>query len=185
MNSVYYSADKIEAQAGNISSTSQVLTVNGGTATSQDSSWVYYNLPDAATKVYARAQMLASANGIAYIEMCDGSSATLQNPPNRYEVSIVPYSGANELRLYKSISGAYSEIAHEDVDLNIDTYYTGEAFFDVSEHTLEVWRDGVKKFDASDSDITSIQSVRLRCYDNSATSLQYAKFKGPLVVIYE
>jgi len=176
---------KHEAQAGNISATKQVLTIKGGSASSTGHSWIYYDFPSTVSRVYVKTQMLVSADAELFVEVCDGSGATFQDPPDLYRVSIIPFGTNDDFRISKVISGSASILSYESVDLLTGYWYTIEAFFDVDNNIQRGWRDGEHKLNASDSDITSIKSIRFRCYDNSTTILQYGQLQGLILVVYE
>jgi len=185
MNEVYYSADKVEHTAGNITSNSQELTIVGGSATAEGHSWVYWNLPETATRAYIRVQMNSVNAASLMLEACDSDASLLDNPPDRYYIALEVPSTGQDLKLKKGVGGIKTTLAYESVDLSYNTYYDLELCVDVAAHTLEAWRDGAKKFEVSDSDITQIASVRMRMFDDSTSEAQSGKLKGPLVVIYE
>ncbi|MHC1623676.1 MAG: hypothetical protein ACXQTR_03705 [Candidatus Methanospirareceae archaeon] len=185
MNLLLASADKVEYASGNITANSQELTIIGGTSTESGQSWVYWNLPYPATKVYVRVLMNLVDAGAMTIDLTNGDGSTLLNPPDLYQVSISVPQATADFRLIKNVGGEGTVIASEAVDLAYNTYYDIEFYTDRSTGLLETWRDGVKKFSVTDTDISSIASVRLRVYDGSTSEAQSGKYKGPVVIIYE
>jgi len=190
MNLLLASADKVEAASGNISATSQELTIIGGSSSAAGNSWVYWNLPEAATKVYAVAQLKSVNAPIIEIDFADGDGSTRKNPPDFYRITIEIPKATQDSKLDKNVAGTWTTLAYEAVDLSYDTYYNVEFYFEgdgAGNNNLKAWRDGVLKIDISDSepDIPSILSVRINVYDASTSAAQSGKVKGPVVIIYE
>jgi len=184
MNYVRKSADKAEASAGNISSNSKELTIIGGTASTKDNSWVYWNLPTDASRVYTKVHMLVVSNGYTTIDYCDADGSTYDNPPNTYLVWLQPQNATKDFGMQKRLSGTNYDLGSEGIDLSANTYYLVEYYWDDS-GKLKVWRDNVLKFDITDTAISPIRSVRFRMRDNSTSEALKGKFKGPVIIIYE
>jgi len=176
--------DKVEYAAGNVSSTSEELTVVGGTATSGGDSWMYWDLPKSTQRLYVRALMQALNGGLPVFNLQPTSGSALGD---RYNVYIDVLKAAGDFRLAKVIAGVGTSLAVEGIDLTTGTYYDVEFYYysDGVTAFIKVWRDGILKFDVTDTDITSLFSVGLRCYDESTAAAWSAKFKGQIVVIYE
>jgi len=188
MLEVYNSADKVEYAVGNISANSKELTIVGGTSTEAGNSWVYWNLPEDATKVYVKITMTCQHSaGEAAIDLCDDSGETLSNPPDFYKLLVKPKTALalGYFRLCKVVGGSETILDTEDVDWSAGTYTTVEIFCNIS--TVKVWRDGVLKFsvEGDDANIPSIKSVRLRCNDESTSATVSATFKGMIIIVYE
>jgi len=184
------SVDKVEAASGNITATSQELTIVGGTATASGKSWIYWNLPQGATKLYLNTNLnVVNADGMA-ITLCNGDGSTWVNPPDFFGIYITPPNSAADFQLGKNVSGTFTLIAQENVDLSYDTYYNVEAYFEgdgSGNWNINVWRDDVLKFNATQSvaSIANIQAVRICTVDSSTTAAQSGKVKGMVVIIYE
>jgi len=185
MNEVLNSADKVEYQAGNITANSQELTIVGGSASTGGDSWVYWNLPDTATKAYARLQMNDVNAELLSLDFCNADASTSVNPPDFYNVCYRGLPAPFDFRLEKSVGGSTTLLGVQAAVMDADTYYELEFYVDTVAQALEVWRDNAKIFSVSDTDISQIAAVRVRCYDSSTSEAQSGKFKGPLVVIYE
>ncbi len=192
MNLALVSADIVEAAAGNISATSQELTIIGGTSTSSGHSWVYWDLPEPATKVYVKVSMNSVDAANTTIDLGASSfSATPYDAVDQYRIFLAIGNAAADFRTSKVVAGTSTILTTESVDLNYNTYYLVETLFvgdGAGNNRIKVWRDGILKFDFTDTEtaISSIQSIRFLTYDSSTTAAQSSKFKGdPLVIIYE
>jgi len=185
MNEVLNSADLVEAVAGNISSNSQELTIIGGSDSAAGKSWMYWNLPTSATKVYLilRVNPVYSVNYRTDIHLCNADGSTEINPPDYYFVRFNLSNSAQDFLCGKYISGTQTQQAIESVDLSANTYYLVEFYWKYG--TYKVWRDNTLKFTISDTDISSILAVRLYVYDISTSQALLSKFKGNIVIIYE
>jgi hypothetical protein len=182
------SAEKVEAAAGNITANSQELTVVGGTATAAGNSWVYWNLPKAATKVYVRLLGLASSgNGRPMWRLMDCPGSTPMGDLSDYEyyLAINTAEVAADYRFHKIVGGTLTVLATAD-DLANLTYYDVEIYID-TQNEIEVYRDGILKFSLTpdSANIPEIEAIAFGCMDTTTTSAEYAKFKGSVVVIYE
>jgi len=184
MLKVYNACDRVEYAAGNISANSKELTIVGGTSTEPGNSWVYWNLPKAANKVYVRATLNAIDHDII-IDLCNGDGSTLSNPPDFYSLELVPETFIDrDLQLTKTIAGTRTIIDDPLISLSRNKYYTLE-FYCAIGSVQKSWLDGSIVNEGGDTEITSIWSVRFRVYDNSDTTAQTSKVKGPVVIIYE
>jgi len=189
MLDVYNSADKVEHTAGNISADSKELTIVGGSDTEAGNSWVYWNLPEDATKVYVKVKMTCnSGSGEALVDLCDANGGTLSNPPDFYELlmqQMPTETTAGWFRLNKVVGGSRSELANEDITVLTGTFVTAEIFCDID--TVKVWRDNELKFNVAgdNANIPSIKSVRLRCNDKDTAEARSAIFKGMVIIVYE
>jgi hypothetical protein len=184
------SADIVEAVAGNITSTSQELTIVGGSATAAGNSWIYWNLPKATTKVYVRALVADESGGYTTLNLCDADASTLVNPPDYYSITIKTDNVAEDFLLAKNVAGTDTVIATEAVDLVSLQYYEVECYFEgdgTGNWVIKAWRDEELKFNLSHSEagIPSIASVRFRKYDSSTTAALKGLIKGQVVIIYE
>jgi len=190
MLEVCNSADKVEHAAGNISATSKELTIVGGTSSEAGDSWIYWNLPNPATKVYVHAFMACEDGGDFAIEFCDGDGSTLANPPDRFYILLNIAWSTKDFQLWKAVGDTATDIASEAVDLTSLEYYEVEAYFDgdgEGNWAIKVWRDGVLKFDLthSEAEIPSIHSIRFRKHDPSTSAAIKGLIKGHVVIIYE
>ena len=184
MNEVLNSADLVEVQAGNISSDSQELTIVGGTSSTKGHSWVYWNLPVDASKVYIKARLNNVNVSVITIELCNGDASTFSNPPNFYSLQLYPSGSTNDYALKKVVNDVWSTLGYEAVDLNYNTYYKIEFYWDNS-GTLKGWRDDSLKINVNNTAISPIRAVRFRVYDNSTSEAQSGKLKGEVIIIYE
>lgn len=182
------SAEKVEAAAGNISATSKELTIVGGTATAAGKSWIYLNLPEPATKVYV--SIMAADDGNDYTTLIclmqsDGSLPFDDVNAYGYMTGFNLSQVANDFKLWKTVGGTATLLAAEAVDLTANQYYHIEFYTDIN--TVQVWRDGVLKFNVAGdtTNITQINSVQLMCNDGSTTAAKTSKFKGMVVIVYE
>jgi len=177
--------DIVEHTAGNVSSTSKELTIVGGTSSATGYSWIYWDLPESAEKCYLQTSWLSVDIPYVLLHICNASSSTLRNPPDYYELQLRVTLAATDFRLIKDIAATITALAEESVDLNYDTWYKIEMYYDTVNDKLQCWRDNILKFDITDGDIATIESVRFIVYDSSTSVAQTGKYKGPVVIIYE
>ena len=182
------SADKAGSNTGGISATSQELTITGGTSTASGSTWIYFELPDPASKVYTIAKLNSVNCQDIDIDYFYGDPTTSPGSTSdyRYSAYIVVPASASDFKVCKVVGGTTTVLASESVDLSNNTYYTVEFYCDVNNEIL-AYRDGVLKFNVSPdpTNIPEIDAVRLRVFDISTTTAQSGKFKGIVVIIYE
>jgi hypothetical protein len=189
MLDIMNSAEKVEAVAGNITATSQEMTIIGGSATATGDSWVYWNLPISATKVYVRAKlMVPTGSKSGSIDLCEqsGDLARFAAGLDFYEIRLQPENATQDLQLVKWLGATGSIVAYEAVDLSYDTFYDYEVYIDMN--NAWIWRDGVLKINGvaiDPTNIPSISSIALRCHDGSTAAAQEAHFRGQVVIIYE
>lgn len=178
MNEVLNSADLNEAQAGNIYSDSQELTIIGGTTSANGASWVYWDLPINASKIYTKAYL-------KHVEFASDESISIDygDVGNNYWYQLKIINLTTLDFNIRKIYGGGSNIAEEAVDLSADTWYLVEFYWEVG--NLKAWRDNVKKFDVNDSDITQINEVRINVWDASGGAQHKGKVKGDVIIIYE
>jgi len=180
---------KVEFAAGNITENLDRLEIVGGSATSTGYSWMYWDLPSAVTRAYARVRMKEVNSYAMNVAFCDGSGATLANPPNLYYLELEVAAGTtNDVRLVKAISGVGTRLAYEAVDLVVGKYYDFEFYFEgdgAGSNRLMVWRDGdlVVDFSETEPGFTSILSVRFFVSDDSATIAKRGHFSKPFIIL--
>jgi len=186
------SAEKVEAASGNISATSQDLEIAGGTSTKEGRSWIYWNLPKTTTRVYVRLFLADEGNALwgGAIQLCDDDGSTFANPPDMYNLGLQVARSAEDFLLQKNVGGTWTDLVKESVDLTANQFYDIELYFEgdgAGKNCLKAWRDGVLKFDYSDTEteIPSIASVRIMCSDNSTTTTEIIHIRGAFIVIYE
>lgn len=170
---------------GAINVSTDLLELVGGTATARGWTWIYWNLPENATKMYIKTRVMANNAEEVYIEITDADASTLNNPPNIYQLYIKPPSTTADFRLIKNVGGTALILAIEAVDLDANTYYDVELFVDVATGNIKAYRDGVLKFNITDTSITTIKSARIRVSDYSTTAAQSGYISGQTVIIYE
>jgi len=175
--------DIVEAQAGNVSSDSEELTIIGGTSSATGTSWMYWNLPVDASRVYAKVYINSVDAQDVIVQFCNADASTWKNPPDFYGIYLTIGQSAGDLRFLKNISGSATQIAAESVDLSYNTYYLIEFYWEYG--VQKVWRDNSLKFNLTDTDISSIRAVRLVAVDGSTSEAQSGKFKGEVIIIYE
>jgi len=181
------SSEKVEAASGNITATSKELTIVGGTATASGRSWVFFDLPDPASKIYIRSKMNSVNAQATYIAFAQSAGNIAWGNTSFYGYAaglVIPLATA-DFKLWKCIGGTTSILASEAVDLSNNVYYDVEIYCDLN--TIKVWRDGVLKFDAigDTTNVTEINSIQFACYDALTTATQTSKYKGVVVIIYE
>jgi len=182
---------KVEFVAGNITQDLDKMEIIGGSATSSGYSWMYWDLPSAVTSAYVRVRMKEVNSYAMNIAFCDGSGATLVNPPNLYYLELEVVAGkTDDVRLVKAISGVGTRLAYESVDLVVEKYYDFEFFFEgdgAGSNRLMAWRNGdlVINFSETEPGFASILSVRFFVSDDSATIAKRGHFSRPFIILTE
>jgi len=184
------SAEKVEVVAGNVSATSKELTIIGGSSTATGFSWIFWDLPGTFLKVYAKTFFCSVDTHITAISFCDASASTLINPPDVYITFLDIPAVKQDFKFYKSVGGVGQTLSIESVSLAYLTFYSVEMFYvgdGTGANRIRVWRDGVLKFDFSETEpeIPNIQAVRFYVYDGSTTAALSGKYRGYTVIIYE
>jgi len=185
MLDVFNSADKVEHTAGNISADSQELEIVGGSASADGQSWIYWDLPIDAEKVYVRAQLNSVNCYIIAIDICSSSGATFCGPPDFFAVSLSPDS------TYKMFIADYIGqcngyiYATDDTPLSHNTFYEIEVYYNWG--TVKYYRDGnyINSYTNTSTGSTPARCVRIRVHDSSTAEAQSGKVRGSLVIIYE
>jgi len=180
--------DKRESVSGNISATSKELTIIGGSETATGRSWVFFDLPTSANKLYVRASMNSVNATSLFVAFSEASGLVDIDNVNfdGYYLNLALIFDAEDFRIEKRVGGVNTTIAIESVDLTYDTYYVCEFFSDID--NLWAWRDNSLIFDTISGDpsvIEEFNSIQLTTHDNSTTVAQKGRFKGPIVIIYE
>ena len=170
---------------GAINVSTDLLELVGGTSSASGNTWIYWNLPTSATKMYIKTRVMVNNTGEVDLEITDADASTLRNPPNYYQLYVNPPSTTADFQLLKNVEGTYSQLAKEAVDLDANTYYDVELFVDVANGNIKAYRDGVLKFDITDTSITTIKSARIRVYDSSTSTAESGYISGQTVIIYE
>jgi len=188
MKHLLNSVDKHEHTAGNIRATTKELTIIGGSSSSAGYSYIYADLYFPAHKAYIKANLNAYNCRYIAIDICDDSGANLVNPPDVYDIRIVPPASLSDFRLAKTVAGSTTFLAAEAVDLFPNHYYLVEIYAKITGNNyFEVYRDGefIGSYGESESAITQIQSIRIRVYDDSSSEAQEGRVCAPVVIIYE
>jgi len=181
-----------EAASGNVSADKGILTIIGGTSTKKGKSWVYWNLPESATKFYIKCKL--ADDDVPYgigIHFCnDDGGVGWANPPDFFIVDINVAKSAEDFELGKVVGGTYTRFSYESVDLSANQFYRVEVYIEGDgdgNWNFKTWRDGTLKFDESHTEtaIKTIESVRFGVNDNSTTAAATGKVMGQVVMIYE
>jgi len=180
------SAEKVVA--GSISATTKELTIIGGSSTATGRSFVGWNLPSKASKVYISGFHNSINATHTIFDLLDAPYNVARGGSSDYNYHVLTHIGAtaSDLQLRKTVGGTTTTLATEGVDLAYDTWYSIEFYVDVI-NEVKVWRDGVLKFNIAPdtANIPEIESVAIRTEDTSTTVAQTGKYKGQVVIIYE
>jgi len=188
MKHLLNSADKHEYAAGNITATTKELTIIGGDSSTATYSWIYFDLYFPAHKAYIKANLNAYNCRFISIDICDDLGSNLSNPPDFYEIRLVPSAQLSDLMLIKTVGGSSDLLATEAVDLLQAHYYLIEIYIEIAEtNHLEIYRDKelALAYEESELNISQILSFRIRVYDASTSEAQAGKVCAPVVIIYE
>jgi hypothetical protein len=161
--------------------------------------WGYKNV-SGITKVYMKSTHEGQhIDVMRTLEICDGSGATLFNPPDTYHCMFYPtYTAedlritknhcmfyptytAEDLRITKRIAGTETLLAFETRDLLADPTDT-EAYF--SDGIKKIARGGMELLATTDNDAAfgDIGSIRIRFYNNNAAAKE-AYIYPPLIIL--
>ncbi len=167
---------------GNITANTQTMTFTGWSSSPTLSSWLYWDLPLSATKVYAKATIRTNRE-YTCIEFCDASGSTESNPPDSYQLRLSDQAWAY-LDLVKNVGGNETTLKSENTGISKVNYITLEAFCDIN--TFSTWVNGADKWldvPIDPSAIPSIESVRLRYRPSLVDDAAY--LRGDVVIVYE
>jgi len=144
---------------------------NAETANAED--WALFPLGvNIANRAYIKALVRANQ------EVAIGFAA---DTDNFYQVAVVLPATAADLVLGKEVAGTYTVLASEAVDLASGTWYELEFYFDLTHNRLTVWRDGILKFDLTDTDLTTLSQFLFKNFGAGT----YAELIIPLIVMWE
>jgi len=180
---------KKEYVAGNITTDKNKMEVKGGSSTSKGWSWMYWDIT-ATTELYVRARLKSIDCWTTMIQLCDASGATTANPPDFYDVHLHVEGVNKDFKLSKTVSGVYYDLMWESIDLSFGEWYDVELYFKgdgAGSNTLMVWRDGILKFNFSETEteILNIQSVRFVVSDNNEAAFEKGHFGKPFIILYQ
>jgi len=170
-NTIINCCDIVEAEAGNVYSTSDKLFIYGGTSSAAGNSWIFVNQP--ASKIAVSSLMLCEDADYISIEICSDDAINLSNPPDFVFARIT----STDLEIGKNEGGTESVL-----DTKADVV-SGESlvtlFYDGSNLKVYFNNELVGSYEVA----MTISAFRIRVYDSSTSKKTYGYIRSLYAIV--